>query len=98
MKILIVLLTITVLLLCGSDGPMFPVANLLGLGILALSVAVYLKRRQISEEQNTVISVRNYVTCDLCDEWYEVEPGYCVVCGEENEFTHHDGSSTTGSI
>ena len=40
--------------------------------------------------------VRKHVICDVCGEWYEVEPEQCVVCGEENNFTNKgdDNEST----
>ena len=37
--------------------------------------------------------IRKHVTCDICGEWYEVEPEQCQICGEENEFTDYDQES-----
>lgn len=40
------------------------------------------------DNQEVVNKTCIYVTCSVCNEWYETEPEQCIVCGEENEFSN----------
>lgn len=46
--------------------------------------------RHCPDNQEAVNKICIYVTCSVCNEWYEAEPEQCEICGEENEFTKHN--------